>query len=242
MAGPVDAFIFNGPCYLTYGANTLFTNVTIKMNHLNNDGGTTIYTINSEKFTEVEGVCFGVTVQPHFGKPIYCPVKSILQVGPNAWGILQPLDGGLGGIKLALTENGKDIEAKFAAPDPSPPGQVASQVPSTHTVQIQEGSINNGMSDESFVGATYQLPDGSVIKTPVVPPGKQMGPAVSASLTSFQIVMPTALVVDWYPNEDVEMDPLMSVVVIGESSKPSLAYSLPLSPWKYVELTIVRPG
>lgn len=241
MAGPVDAFIFIGPCYLTYGANTLFTSVTIKMNHLNNDGGATTYTINSEKFTEVEGVCFGVTVQPHFGKPIYCPVKSVLQVGPNAWGILQPLEGGEDGIKLALTENGKDIEAMFAAPDPSPLGPVATQVPSTHTVQIQEGSINNGMSDESLVGVTYQLPDGSVIKTPPAPPGGQIGPTVSASLISFQIST-IALPVDWYPREDVKMDPLMSVVVIGDYGKPRLAYSLPLSPWNYVELTTVRPS
>lgn len=244
--GPVDAFIFTGPCYLMYGASTRFTHVTLTMNHLNNDGGTTTYTLQSETFTAVEGVCFGVTITPEAGTPKFYPVKSILEVGPNAWGVLQPLDGGGIGIGLAITQNGQDFNATFAPPQATlPPRQLDPAAPTTFPsapkIQIVNGTVNNGLSDESLVSVSYQLLGGRAITTPPAPPGQQTGPVLSATLLSFQLQLTGSPVAQWYAVEDLQMEPMMSLVVIGNYATPSLTYSVPIGPWKTLGLTKVQP-
>src|SRR5271170_7152371 len=196
MPLPIDSLTFNGPCYLTYGRNSRYSTASFTMNNLNNDGTTKTYKLNSETFTEVEGVCFGVTITypPEGGKSTFYPVKGIARFGPNAWGILQiNLIPGIGIgtviIDLAMTQDGQNASVDFINPIQQSAGDATSTLSSTNEIAICDGSVNNGVSDASIVGMTYiidviPMPP---IRSPLVPTGKEIGPVFAGIIFSFQV-------------------------------------------------------
>ena len=251
MPLPVDSCAFND-CYLIFGASPLYGVASLELNDLNNDGNTTRVILNHETFTPVSGVTFGVTVTSEDGSSKYYPIDTIFSAGPNAWGILQPIDGGLLGISLAMTTaSGQDIEAMFINPQPLPPGIVGSTatttaggiIPSSPTVFIKQGSVNNGVSDTSLLSVTYQLLGGRAIETTPVPTGKETGPILTAELINFQLrSSPTAAPVTWFASQDVVMQPEMSLVVIGDYTALQLAIMVPVGPVKFVTLNKIHTG
>jgi hypothetical protein len=232
---------FRDPCYMIYGDTSGLSKASLA---LYNGDEVTVVVLNNHTFTRVEGTCFKVTITPEAGTPKEFPVDSMLEVGPNAWGILQPIDGGVIGYGLQMTQNGTDMNAMFIQPQPLPPGTVGpSLLPPfpTHTVLIRNGSVNNGLSDESLLSVTYQLLGGRALTTTPVPTGEETGPLLSAEILSFQF-RSTASPVSWLPLENVVMEQGMSLVVIGDSSAPSLAIMIPVGPVKIVELTKNLPA
>ena len=227
---------FTGPCYLIYANQSRFSWASLQ---LYNDGVVSKVTLNPHTFTRVEGTCFNVTITPEAGEPQDFPAQSMLSVGPNAWGILQPVDGGVIGYGLAMIENGQDVNVMFLNTKPPQPGAVGSTVdPSaatTFTVSISNGTVNNGLSDESLLSVTYQLIGDRALTTPPVPTGNATGGVLSAQILSFQL-RSTASAISWYPTENVEMQQGMSLVVIGDSSAPSLAIMVEVGPVKIVNL------
>ena len=239
MPLPVETITFQGPCYLIYSLNPILSHASLKLNSLTNDGSVTTVFLNSETFTRVEGVAFSVTIVPEAGQPRDFPVDGYYNVGPNAWGILQPVDGGIS-YALQMTQNGKDIAATFKNPTPTPSGAAPTTLPPTPSVLIRDGSVNNGVSDESLLNVTYQLIGGPTHNTPPVPTGQETATNFSARIIQFQLRL-TANAVSWYPVENVVMDKGMSLVVVGDYSAPSLAIMVPTGPVKMVALTKVIP-
>jgi len=240
MLGPVDAFIFTDPCYLIYAVDSRFSRASITFN---NGGVFTTVTLNSDTFTRVSGTCFSVTISREAGEPKDYPVNSILEVGPNAWGILQPIDGGLLGIGLALEQNGQDINATFINPTPLQPGTLGATLTDpfpTQIVSIRNGGVNNGVSDMSLVSALYILLGGRVLATPPVPAGQQSGPLLTANIDGFDLSLTGSPTVRWSPVENVVMEPGMSLVVTGTYAQPALAIMVPVGPVKIVALTKVE--
>jgi hypothetical protein len=227
---------FNGPCYLIYADQSRFSSASLK---LYNEGVISTVTLNPHTFTRVEGTCFNVTITPEAGSAEDFPAESMLSVGPNAWGILQPIDGGVIGYGLAMIDNGQDVNVMFKNPQPLPPGVVGSTPPAatTFSIFIRDGSVNNGLSDESLLSVTYQLIGGPTHTTPPVPTGKETGDLLSAELLSFQL-RSIASPVSWYPTENVEMQQGMSLVVFGDYSAPSLAIMVEVGPVKIVKLAL----
>ena len=104
---------FNDPCYLIYADTTGHTTATLALYDLDQ---ITVVTLNSQTFTRVKGTIFEVSITPEGGVPKDYPPDAMASFGPNAWGILQPIDGGFIGYELSMTEDGKDMGVMFGKP------------------------------------------------------------------------------------------------------------------------------
>jgi hypothetical protein len=241
MPLPIDSLTFDGPCYLTYGPNSKYSTASFELSY---DGTTKTVTLDSETFKEVEGICLGVTIQPEGGKPVFYPVQGITQVGPNAWGILQITiipGGGFGFVKvdLALETDGTDAFVNFITPPVT--SDVASTLPPYPQITIIDGSVNNGVSDNSEVSMFYlvsAIPMPPVWSVPV-PPGKEIGGVFAGLIFAFKLKTDKDPALTWYPAEAVLMLPSMSVVVIGDYNKPKLAIMEPAGKVQIVDLRSV---
>ena len=240
----IDQVVFDGPCYLIYAIQTRFSQAKVT---LFNNGVASTVEISPHAFTRVTGTCRQVSIAPEAGQFKDYPANSRVTVGPNAWGILQPNDGGQHGVELAMTQNGKDINATFINPDPQKfhgPGPVIvptnGPIPLFPVVTISNGSVNNGLTDECLLNVTYRSADVPPQMTPPVPIGQQTGPLLTAEIIDFQI-RSTDSPVTWFPVGRVTMEPGMSLVVIGDSSAPSLAIMVPVGPVEIMALTTDIP-
>jgi hypothetical protein len=241
MPLPVDSLTFDGPCYLTYGLNSKYSTASFDLSY---DGTTKTVTLDSETFTEVQGICLGVTIKPEGGEPFFFPVQGITEVGPNAWGILQITivpGGGFGFVKvdLALETDGTDASVNFITPPV--PSDVASTLPPYPQITIIDGGVYNGVSDNSEVSMFSLI---SAIPIPpswsaFVPPGKEIGGIFAGLIFAFKLKTDKDPARTWYPAEAVLMLPSMSLVVIGDYNKPQLAIMEPTGKVQIVDLRSV---
>lgn len=225
---------FDDPCYLIYGDTTGHTTASLALYDLDE---ITIVTLNSHTFTRVKGTIFKVSITPEGGVPKDYPPDAMAAFGPNAWGILQPIDGGFIGYELSMTEDGKDMNVLFSNPTSGAGGVI--QGP---TISIKNGSVNNGVSDASLMDVSYQLIGGDVHTTPPVPSGEETGPLLTAQLLSFNLSLAGNPTVSWYPVEGFVMDQDMALVVTGTYSAPALAIMIPVGQVKIVNLNKIHPG
>lgn len=226
---------FNDPCYLIYADTTGHTTASLALYDLDE---ITLVTLNSQTFTRVKGTIFKVSITPRGGVPKDYPPDAMASFGPNAWGILQPIDGGFIGYDLSMTEDGKDVGVMFGNPTSGASGIIRGP-----TISIKNGGVYNGVSDDSLVDVSYQLLGGDIHTTPLVPPGEETGPLLTGQLVSFSLSLagnPTAST--WYPAEGFVMAQDMALVVTGTYSTPALAIMVPVGPVKIVVLTHVHPG
>jgi hypothetical protein len=227
-------FTFLSPCYLVYGdeSNDQST-ATIAFHLPPPSDAINVVTLKKRHFTRVEGTTFGLTITPNGGAPITYHAGSMLEVGPNAWGIIQPGKGGFG-YELAMTDQGKDVNAAFNSPNPILIGP--------NSVLINDGSVNNGLSDDTLLEVTYKVLDGTPQTTaPPVPTGKDTGSLLTGEILSVTLSSAGKFATRW-PAAEVFMSPGMSCVVIGTYAAASLAIMMDHQPVQIVALTNIIPG
>jgi len=235
---PQFEVIFNGPCYVVYGDETGGSKATLNIRI----GLETIgVNRNPHTFTRVDGICSEVIIARDGAPPKTYHADSMLTVGPNAWGILQPIDGGFIGEALEMTEKGKGMHTMFVQQKPAIQGTTGStlDLQPEPTVMIRGGSANNGVSDNSFLDVTYKGTAGQPVTTPPVATGKETGPLLTGEIVSFNLSGPESQkpTVSWWPAENVSMQPGMSLVVWGTYDAPSLVIMLEIGGPQIVRLT-----
>jgi len=228
-------FTFLSPCYLVYGDESDDqSTATIEFHELPPSNAINVVTLKKRHFTRVEGTTFGLTITPNGGAAITYRAGSMLEVGPNAWGIIQPGQGGFG-YELAMTDQGKDVNAAFNSPNPIIIGP--------NSILINGGSVNNGLSDDSLLEVTYRVLDGTPQTTaPPVPAGKDTGSLLTGEILNFTLSSAGNPTANRWPVEEVFMSPGMSCVVIGTYAAASLAVMMDHMPVKIVTLTNIIPG
>ena len=238
-----NTIVFNGPCYIitagVAGASLVLQPVPSSPIV---DPIEILVPLSPTHFTKIEG---GETFAVTIGNKSF-PASASQTFGPDSWGILQPVDGGVIGYELAMASpSGGPLGVLFKNPTRLPPGWVGSNDPlptrspatkAPPAVTIVNRGIWSGVSDSSALEVAYKY-EAVSWTTELASSGQQSIPPVggegpdhllTATLSTFIFKTTPETSTYWGVSEPVHMEPNMSLVVIGSFSAASLAIMVPI--------------
>jgi len=222
------AVTFTDPCYLISGIKTT-DGTRVYITILLEDGTLQPRYLSSDAFTVVQGSYTHIVVTPAKQTPkVYYAAKALL-APRNSWGIVQH-NGLDNGLDLSLiAESSDDLSVNFlpdAKPVPSfieATGAPPPNLPLGKTVWINDGSVWNGLDNETLLSIFFQEAGGAMRYSTPARPGDETGPILKNAVIFIFRLESSRGYVDWVPVEGLKMEDGMSLVVMGTSQKPYLA-------------------
>jgi len=193
------------------------------------------------KFVEVDGPLLEITIKQG-GKDVTLRAAFTKTVDRDSWGIFQPIDGGVIGYSLEITEqDGTSVNIPFGPINPRPPGGLGAAEPPAfplQTIYVKNGAVSNGLSG-GFLGFGYSLiPDGPIHETDRVLPGKETGPVpFTGWIVYFIIALEGGEPQKWFPEVSAVVEDGYPVVVIGNPTTPSVAIFREVGPAQIIALS-----
>jgi hypothetical protein len=191
-------------------------------------------------FVDVDGPLLEITFKQE-GKDVTLRPTITKTVGPYAWGIFQPIDGGVIGYSLEITEqDGTSVDIPFARFNPTPPGGLGAADPPNFplpTIYVKNGAVYNGLSG-GFLSFAYTLIGGPIHVTDAVLPGKETGPVpFTGWIQRFRINLEGGEPQNWFPERGAVVQDGYPIAVLGNPTKPFLAVFREVGPALIIALS-----
>jgi hypothetical protein len=223
---------FDDPCYLTTTTGPGVVAVLKKGELILEEP-----LVPHPEFVQVNGILLEITVN-QAGKEVTLRPDTTITVGPNAWGIFQPIDDGIIGWSLEITkQDGTTVDVRLAPPKPLGPGSADPTIFPFRNVFIKNGAVYNGLS-EGLLNVAVSLIGGGVHETTPVPPGKETGPIpFTAFIQRFEIRFEAGQSRSWFPEQNIGVEDGYPIAVLGDPNEPILAIFKEVGPAQIVTLT-----